>query len=58
MNNKAMLKAGKIMPTIGTSTDGKYDAVIFRFSNYKYFLIRGHNSIILIKIYLYKKKTL
>lgn len=26
-----MLKAGNIIPTIGTSIDGKYDAVIFYF---------------------------
>ena len=31
MNNKAILRPGNTMPTIGTSIDGKYDAVIFIF---------------------------
>ena len=58
MNNKAMLKPGKIIPTIGTSTDGRYDAVIFKLFNYKCIFTRLHYSIILIKIYLNRKKTL
>ena len=31
-----MLMPGNTMPTIGTSIDGKYDAVILKFCNYKY----------------------
>ena len=31
MKSRAMLMPGKIMPTIGTNIDGKYDAVIASF---------------------------
>ena len=32
MKNKAMLKAGKTNPTMGTKIDGKNDAAIFYFN--------------------------
>lgn len=35
MKSKAMLKPGNISPTIGTSIDGKYDAVMFIYDKYK-----------------------